>query len=419
MLDLVLKNVQLPDGSIKDLAIERGTVRHAGAAGKAEKTIDCASRVCLPGAVDMHVHMRGGRESYKEDWRSGSRSALAGGVTLVVDQPNTLPPLTTKEHLQDRVKEAQENSFCNFGINAGIEPGVDMRNLWEAGALAFGEIFLAPSTHGKAVSLEILGATLAAARELGALCTVHVEGMPVQSPGDLREHDRGRSPREEEQLVRGVCNMVQKGDHLHICHLSTPGAIDAARVSLEVAPHHLFLSFDDFSPRDARGKVNPPLRSEEVRRSLWSRWNRIDVIASDHAPHTLAEKRVSFPDAPAGLPGVETMIPLLLASALDKRIPLSSLIEKTSLSPSRILGIPPAGFFSGCRADFALYPREKTRISADMLHSRCGWTPYEGREGVFPHQVIMEGVCVYDQGDFNERRGRWYSGRGYKEPDRI
>jgi dihydroorotase len=188
---------------------------------------------------------------------------------------------------------------------------------------------------------------------------------------------------------------------------------------VEVTPHHLLLSSEDFRSQDTRGKVNPPLRQDKVRRSLWSRWDRIDVIASDHAPHTLADKTVPFPDAPSGLPGVETMIPLLLAATLEGRTTVSSLVEKTSRSPCRILGIKSPGFEPGNRADFALFPKEATRISVDMLHSRCGWTPYEGRKGVFPELVFMDGMRAYDGGDFSERRGRWYSGRGYKGTDPI
>jgi dihydroorotase len=419
MLDLVLKNVRLPDGDIKDIDIRQGIIEHIGAGGKADQTIDCSSYICLPGAVDMHVHMRGGPESYKEDWETGSKSALSGGVTLVVDQPNTLPPLLTVPRIQKRVHDAQRHSYCHFGVNAGVAPGIDLRELWDAGPLAFGEIFLAPSTHGDAITLDTLETILSRIRTLGALCTIHAETIPSHPPHDLQEHNQIRSAVEEGRMVREVCARAHRGDLLHFCHLSAPEAVDAATGTVEVTPHHLFLSYEDFLAEDAKGKVNPPLRSETVRRSLWERWDRIDVIASDHAPHTQEEKQAPFPIAPSGLPGVETMLPLLVASVLDKRIAIASLIEKTSWNPSRILGILPPGFHTGNRADFALFPREKTIISPDMLHSRCGWTPYEGREGVFPKYVILDGMPAYTEGDFSDRRGRWYRGRGYKERGTI
>jgi len=159
--------------------------------------------------------------------------------------------------------------------------------------------------------------------------------------------------------------------------------------------------------------VNPPLRTETERRRLWSVWERIDVIASDHAPHTMQEKLVPFPDAPSGIPGVETMLPLLVASLVKGDIDLPTLIAKTSWRPSEILGIPKAGYSPGDRADFALYGSESTRVTAETLHSRAGWTPFEGLPAVFPDIVIQSGNIAYDHGDFYPSSPRWYPGRGY------
>jgi len=419
MLDLVLKNADLPDGTARDIGIRRGKVFHVGAAKSAGNTIDCSGLLCIPGAVDMHVHMRGGIERHKEDWKTGSMSAIAGGVTLVIDQPNTIPPLTTKETFMDRVHEAEKESFCHFGINGGVVEGSDLKGLWHAGAMAFGEIFLAASTHGLSVPPEIVRKALFEIQKFGGLSTLHAENSTPRPSSTLKEHDQGRSVQAELEKVLEIFAMAPDHARLHFCHLSSPVAIDATPSTCEVTPHHLMLSYEDFPPGDARGKVNPPLRSETVRRELWSRWNRIDVIASDHAPHTKAEKEVSFGIAPAGLPGVETMVPLLIAEVLRKKITLASLIQKTSLIPSRILGIAPSGFSVGCRADFALFPRTLSRIDPSMLHSRCAWTPYEGWEAVFPKLVILDGACVYREGEFLERRGRWYRGRGYIETDAI
>jgi dihydroorotase len=147
--------------------------------------------------------------------------------------------------------------------------------------------------------------------------------------------------------------------------MSTGPSVDAAAGTVEVTPHHLFLSRDRFGPGDTLAKMNPPLRSEKEQKELWARWKEIDVIASDHAPHTIAEKSVPFPAAPSGVPGVETMLPLLLAEVLEKRIDLADLIRKTSITPSLLMGIPPAGFAPGDRADFALYRKEPVPVSAE------------------------------------------------------
>jgi dihydroorotase len=195
--------------------------------------------------------------------------------------------------------------------------------------------------------------------------------------------------------------------------MSTAASVDTARGSVEATPHHLFLSHEMFDHNDAFARVNPPLRSEQERKELLSRWERIDVVASDHAPHTVLEKKLPFSDAPSGVPGVETMIPLLLAAVLEKTISLPDVIAKTSTSPAAILGIPPAGFAPGFRGDFALFPKQAVRIEADNLHSKCGWTPFEGKQGVFPSRVIMDGTVVYEDGEFFRASPSWIPGNGF------
>lgn len=412
---VVLKNVTLPDGRVADLTLGDGRVVHLGAAGRADEVIDAAGLLCVPAAVDMHTHLRGGAfQSAKEDWASGTASALCGGVTVVVDQPNTLPPLTTCEAFRARVKEAREHALCHFAINAGVVPGADLPALWKEGAMAFGEIFAGPSSYGAAVPADILKDALFTLRDLGALATVHAEDPLPGAPATLADHDRLRPADAEVLAVRTVSSLLPPGGRVHFCHMSTAAAVDAAIGTVEVTPHHLFLSYDRFAPDDTHARVNPPLRSEEERRRLWSRWERIDVVASDHAPHTAAEKTVPFADAPSGIPGVETMVPLLINAVREGRISLASVVEKTSMRPARILGIPAAGFLPGERADFALYPKTPSKIDPDALHTKCTWTPYEGIEAVFPAIVVMGGACVVQEGEIAAgTRGFWIPGKGY------
>ena len=412
--DLVLADVTLPDGRVADVSIREGNVRHTGAPLPAEQVISCRGLVVLPGAVDMHVHFRGGIQREKEDWESGTMSALAGGVTVVVDQPNTVPPLTSPEAFRNRVAEAGRNSLCNFAINAGVAQGTDLIALWREGAMAFGEIFMAPSSYGEPLSPPALSAALSAIGRLGALATIHAEKAGPARPDDLAGHDLNRPAKGETEAVREVARAYGEHTRLHFCHLSAAGSVIAAgSSSREVTPHHLFLSVDQSIPGDTLRKVNPPIRSEKERRDLWRMWERIDVIASDQAPHTLREKNVPFRDAPSGIPGVETMLPLLLARMKEGLFSPASLIEKTSWRPSDLLGIPRAGFLPGERADFALYGDEVIAISADDLHSRAGWTPYEGFPAVFPSQVILGGAPAYREGEFIEAAPRWFPGRGY------
>ncbi|MFA4859519.1 dihydroorotase [Methanoregula sp.] len=410
---LVLKNVALPGGRTGDVEIRNGVVGHIGAGGQADQTLDCTGLMVLPAAVDIHVHMRGGSQSAKEDWGTGSRSALAGGVTVVVDQPNTIPPITNPDSFRNRVADAREHSLCNFAINSGVTRDTPFSDMWEAGATAFGETFFAPSSYGDAVDETALEDALGQISALGALATIHAEEVSPGEDDTISSHDALRSPAGELRAVEAVTRCNTRSCRLHFCHMSTGASIDAAKGTVEVTPHHLFLSNDRFGSTDTFAKMNPPLRSSAERENLWTRWNKINVIASDHAPHTKSEKNVAFPAAPSGVPGVETMVPLLLAEVLEKRISLSDVILKTAVTPSLLMGIPAAGFTPGNRADFALYPREPVRISADNLHSKCGWTPFEGMPAVFPMVVVMEGQVVFNNGDFLPGTPRWMPGNGY------
>ena len=410
---LVLANVLLPDGRNADISIRDGRVVHAGAPLPADRVIDCTGQIVLPGAVDVHVHMRGGSQSEKEDWETGSMSALAGGVTVVVDQPNTVPPLSDTTAFKQRVADAQANSLCSFAINSAVTPQTPIEDMWGAGAMAFGETFFAPSSYGEALAAPDLAHLLGRIHALGGLATIHAESvMPGEDTG-LAAHDALRSPEGERDAVLAVRACNTGGCRLHFCHMSSALSLAAAHGTVEVTPHHLFLSREKARDNDTRFKVNPPVRSERERKALFACWDRIDVIASDHAPHTVTEKAQPFPSAPSGVPGVETMVPLLVAEVLEKRLTLADVIQKTSIAPAALIGIPPAGFVPGDRADFAIYPKKAVTIEADLLHSKCGWTPYEGMKGVFPDIVIRDGAVVYESGEFTRIPPVWYAGKGY------
>jgi len=413
---LVLANVQLPEGRRVDITIRDGRVVHAGAGGVADQRIDCTGLLVLPGAVDVHVHMRGGIQSAKEDWKTGSASALAGGVTVVVDQPNTVPPLTTPDTFLARVREAQEHSSCSFAINSGVTPDTPIGAMWAAGVMAFGEIFFAPSSYGEALGTAEFSRALGRIRALGGLATIHAEGIAPGEDTGLTAHDTLRSPERERDAVIAVQAGNPDGCRLHFCHMSTAAAVEAAHGTVEVTPHHLFLSHEKISDTDCRFKVNPPIRIESERKKLRAQWNRIDIVASDHAPHTAGEKALPFPRAPSGVPGVETMVPLLMADVLDRKITLPDLIRKTVTAPAALIGILPSGFAPGDRADFALYLRSAVTIEPEILHSKCGWTPFEGHRAIFPKTVILGGTVAYREGEFFRARPTWYPGKGYIPP---
>ena len=184
-------------GGLPIITIADGIVRHTGAGIPADRVIDCSGLFVLPAATDMHVHMRGGPQSAKEDWETGTRSALAGGVTVVVDQPNTVPPVTHRKRSVRGSLKPKENSFCHFAINSGVTHDTPLPAMWSAGAMAFGEIFFAPSSYGEAVSPQELSVALDQIHSFGGLATIHAEEIIAGPDTSLESHAQVRSPEGE------------------------------------------------------------------------------------------------------------------------------------------------------------------------------------------------------------------------------
>jgi len=432
----ILKDLLIPGGRVADITISDGYVTHIGKGSCNGMVIDCKDFTVIPAGVDMHVHMRDGLQRNKETWRTGTESALAGGVTSVVDQPNTIPPITNREILKERILLAGEESLCRYAVNGAVINDANLPELWRAGCMAFGETFAGPSSYGEAVSDDLLASSIEQISSLSGLMTIHAEEVINGDDTSLVSHDQLRPPSGEIDAIKRVQAINAGKCSLHFCHLSTSQALNSVTSGTkEVTPHHLFLSRDMNWEDEQFGKVNPPLRTETEQKSLVASFKRIDLIASDHAPHTTEEKSVTFNKAPSGIPGVETMIPLLMSLVYEHKIGLEDLILKTSTNPAKILGIEPPGYLPGSPADFAIYPKKIQKIDVDALHSKAGWSPYEGMKAVFPDKVILGGEIVYDSGTFFspsiskiDQKGSgkrfnppktWISGRGYDIRDHI
>lgn len=400
MSSLVLANARLPDGRIADITVVNGRVSHIGSSDAGIERIDCGQCLAVPAACDMHVHMRDGVQAAKEDWASGTMSAVAGGVSTVVDQPNSIPPNETKTDFLNRTKLAKEKSYVNFGINGSVTEKADYKGLIEAGALAFGEMFAGASSYGSALSSKTMDRALFVLSKFNALVTVHAEEVLTSEVNTLKEHCLSRPVFGESAVIKLV-NSVSHGARLHYCHISSAESFDLIEGTFEATPHHLFLNIESAKNEDdARFKMNPPLRSKKEQTKLFSEFEKIPVIASDHAPHTYAEKSVEFSKAPSGIPGVETMMPLLMNAVFEKKLSLESVLAKTVANPCSILNIEAPQISVSGRADIALYPREPTKIKAEELHGKADWTPYEGMNGVFPLLTLVNGTVVYDRGEF-------------------
>ncbi|ELZ39877.1 dihydroorotase [Halorubrum tebenquichense] len=431
---MLITGATLADGRGRDVrigddgridAVAEGLDADAG-----EQVIEARGRHLLPGAVDVHVHFREPGGSHKETWASGSRSAAAGGVTTVVDQPNTSPPTVDGDAFDEKAALAAE-SLVDYGINGGVTADWDPESLFDRPLFALGEVFLADSTGDMGIDADLFADALDEATARGVPVTVHAEdatlfderaldgdlgGIGTAATADAWSAYR-TADAEVAAVERALAAAAERDARVHITHTSTPEAVDAVveareegadgegtddpRVTCEVTPHHLYLSRERARSLGTFGRMNPPLRSEERREALFARLaaGDVDVVATDHAPHAVDEKRRGLVDAPSGVPGVETLYPLLLESVRTGELSLERVRDVVAANPAAAFGLDRKGRVAeGYDADLVLVdttdPRE---IEAAALHSACAWTPFEGLRGVFPELTLVRGEVVYER----------------------
>ena len=422
-MSTLFRDARLADGRRRDVRTDSGTIVAVADAvdpDPVDRVVDADGRLLLPGAIDAHVHFREPGDAHKETWTTGSRSAAAGGVTTVVDQPNTTPPTVTRETF-DRKAELATASYVDYGLNGGVTSAWEPDSLFDRPLFALGEVFLADSTGGMGIDTDRFAAAVDRAADAGVTVTVHAEDA-TRFDETARDNDTGGAGRDAdaaywsqyrpaEAEAAAVEEAVEIGSAagatIHIAHTSTPEGVDAAAAggaTCEATPHHLFLSQADATELGTYGRMNPPLRSEARRQALWDRLvdGTIDIVATDHAPHTTAEKETGLWDAPSGVPGVETMLPLLLERARRGEISYERVRDVTAANVASVFELPTKGrIAAGNDADLVLVDPERTReIHGGDLHSNCGWTPFEGVTGVFPSLTMVRGTVVYEDGEF-------------------
>ncbi len=393
------------------VGIEDGRIVAVKKVLRGERRIDAGYRIVLPAAMDPHVHFRQPGMTHKEDFESGSLAALHGGVTTVLDMPNTIPPTDRSASLKDKLRMVRGRSFVDYGLFITTDLP---RRLEAMSKLAAGLKIFMGSTTGSLLNNEdrSIQRMLKKAAELSMPVSVHAEDdMLIQheEANDLKGHLRNRPAEAEFNAVQRLIAMGARG--VNLCHVTRAEILDMAvraGMSTEVACHHMML--DIGCGLAGRGKVNPPLRQPAARTALYSAVTsgKATMMGSDHAPHTIEEKAEEFDICPSGVPGVETSFPLMMAAVKRNEMPLTELVRMACDAPARRFGIPKGRIEEGMLADLAVYdPREVTVIDGGELHSRCGWSPYEGMEAIFPQTVIMAGEIQLKGGELcGERKGR-------------
>ena len=394
-----------------DLAIRNGKISAVGriADRRARKILNVAGLHILPGVIDTQVHFREPGNEHKEDFETGSRAALLGGVVGVFEMPNTNPPTTNRAAMRDKLARARGRMYCNYAFYAGATPD----NIASLGALeklpgcCGVKVFLGSSTGNLLVPDDAsMEAILRATRRRVAF---HSEDeyrlearKPLRRAGDVASHLVWRDTQTATLATRRVLRLARKTRRkVHILHISTAQEMQLlAReplATVETTPQHLTLQAPDCYQRlGAYAQMNPPVRTRAHRLGLWRalRAGIVDVIGSDHAPHTRAEKSRPYPDSPAGMPGVQTLLPVMLDHVNAGRLSLPHLVSLTSHRPRQMFGIRDKGALeTGLHADLTLVDMQCRRtIDDSWIASRCGWTPFHGHAvRGWPRGVLLRG----------------------------
>ncbi len=399
--DVILKGggVVNQDGeAVRDIGVKDGRIAALGDLSRAAaaEIIDCRGLHVLPGVIDTQVHFREPGLTHKEDLETGSLAAVMGGVTAVFEMPNTDPPTTTAERLADKVARAHHRMHCDFAFYVGgtRENTKDLASLERLPGSAGVKVFMGSSTGSLLVEddagvRDVLRAVYRRAAFHSEDESRLRERAGLRAPGDPRSHPVWRDDAAALACTERLVRLAHEtGKRAHILHVSTWQEIEflAAHkdvASVEVTPHHLTLEAPGCYERlGGLAQMNPPVRDAPHREGLWRgvREGVIDILGSDHAPHTRAEKEKPYPSSPSGMTGVQTLVPIMLDHVHAGRLSLTRFVDLTSAGPARLFGIACKGrIAAGYDADFTIVDlKRRETITSRWIASRSAWTPYDG-----------------------------------------
>ena len=401
------------------IGVENGKIAEVKKNLKSDTHFDVGRRLILPAGIDIHVHFRDPGFTYKEDFFTGSQAAAFGGISCVYDMPNTKPLTTTPVALADKIQGAGKKSVVDFGIYAGITDGnVKMISQLASQCSGF-KIYLGGTTNAVQLNSSHLPEVARLVAASKKITLVHAESHSCleqhrKVEASFKDHLLTHPALCEETAIKQIFDVAKTVPaRFHICHLSSCEGVELVKkrpknVSVGVTPHHLLFESENIGSPQTWYKVNPPVRTRLDREALWQSTTTggIDVVESDHAPHTLEEKDVEFDKAPPGLPGVETMYPLLLARVQQDRLSFQRLLPLLCEKPAELMNLPKGKIEVGRDADLAVFDFKTIQpVSVENMHSKSGWTPFEGWPAIFPEMVFLRGEKLIDDHELQVKQG--------------
>ena len=392
--------------------------------------IDAMGKYLLPGVIDDQVHFREPGLTHKGDIASESRAAIAGGITTFMEQPNTNPQTTTIEKLEEKFARASETSFANYSfLFGGTNDNLEELKRLDKNACSGVKLFLGSSTGNMLVDDEAVIESIFKNTEMVISAHCEDEGTIKRNLAAYKDQYGDAIPIESHPLIRSAeacylssskaIGLAKKtGARLHVFHLSTgietdlfrnDIPLDQKKITAEVCIHHLWFSDQDYSSKGTLIKWNPAVKTGRDREKLWEALldDRIDVIATDHAPHTVAEKNNVYTQAPSGGPLVQHALPAMLEKYHDGVISLEKIVEKMCHNPARLFQIKNRGFVKeGYQADLVLVDIDKPwQVTKDNIAYKCGWSPFEGNtfRANISH-TFVNGHLAFENGKFSSKR---------------
>lgn len=398
----------------RDVGIRNGRIAAIGSLSThtAGELIDCTGLHILPGVVDSQVHFREPGLEHKEDLETGSLAAVLGGVTSVFEMPNTKPLTTSAETLEDKIRRGRHRMHCDFAFWVGgtRDNANDVAELERLPGAAGIKVFMGSSTGDLLVEDDdgvrsILKNTRrrAAFHSEDEFRLKEREGLRVQ--GDPSSHPVWRDEVAALQCTERLVRIARDtGARIHVLHISTAEEIDFLKdhkdvATCEATPHHLTLSADDYKTLGNLIQMNPPVRDKRHRDGVWKGIDQgiVDVLGSDHAPHTLEEKQKPYPASPSGMTGVQTLVPIMLDHINAGRLTLERFVDLSSHGPNRIFGMARKGRIAvGYDADLTIVDmKRRETITHEQAGSKAGWTPYHGKTVTgWPIGTFVRGIKV-------------------------